>query len=60
MVHQTPVSLATYFVHRDPKIFPDPERFEPERWIRAAEKGENLTKYLVTFTKGSRMCIGIK
>lgn len=52
--------MSGYFVHKDPEIFPDPESFKPERWIRATEQGQNLTKFLVAFTKGSRICLGIK
>lgn len=44
----------------DPSIFPNPESFDPERWIRAAEKGERLDRFIVSFTKGSRQCLGIK
>ena len=47
-------------IHYNPTIFPNPRGFDPERWILAAEKGENLSKYLVSFTKGSRQCLGIK
>lgn len=44
----------------DPTIFPNPEVFDPSRWIRAAERGERLDRYIVSFTKGSRQCLGIK
>jgi cytochrome P450 len=57
---KTPMSSASYFVHNDTSVFPDPDKFRPERWIEAAEKGENLKRYLVAFAKGSRNCIGIK
>ncbi|EHK21118.1 uncharacterized protein TRIVIDRAFT_90966 [Trichoderma virens Gv29-8] len=55
----TPVSSSTYFIHNNAYIFPEPDTFRPERWIEAAEKGENLKKYLVTFNRGTRGCIGI-
>ncbi|KAJ5250815.1 hypothetical protein N7489_001225 [Penicillium chrysogenum] len=55
----TPVSQSNYFVHMDPALFPEPEKFDPERWIRAAEKGEYLGRYIVSFTKGSRQCLGM-
>ena len=57
---QTPVSQSNYFVHMDPVLFPEPETFDPERWVRAAEKGEHLSRFIVAFTKGSRQCLGIK
>lgn len=44
----------------DPEIFPDPHAFDPERWMRAAAKGQRLDRYLVNFSKGSRMCLGLK
>jgi cytochrome P450 len=57
---QTPVSETNYFVHMDSNIFPDPESFDPDRWLRAAEQRFRLDRYLVSFSKGSRMCVGIK
>ncbi|KAJ5495040.1 cytochrome monooxygenase aflU [Penicillium diatomitis] len=53
------VSQVNYFVLMDPTIFPDPEVFDPERWTRAAAKGERLDKFLVNFSKGSRICLGM-
>ncbi|KAJ5154383.1 cytochrome protein [Penicillium coprophilum] len=55
----TPVSTATYFVHMNSSIFPNPEKFDPQRWITASEKGLRLEKYIVAFTKGSRQCLGM-
>ncbi|KID61678.1 benzoate 4-monooxygenase cytochrome P450, partial [Metarhizium hybridum] len=55
----TPISSSSYILHRDASIFPDPERFDPERWVKAAQNGDNLKKYLTSFTRGSRACIGI-
>nr|AVM39104.1 putative cytochrome P450 oxygenase [Trichoderma taxi] len=54
----TPVSQSTYFVHTDTEIFPDPWEFKPERWIKAAEDGIALKKYITNFSQGSRQCIG--
>lgn len=54
------VSQAHWFILMDPSIFPDPYTFDPERWIRAAAKGERLDKYLVNFSRGSRICLGKK
>ncbi|KAB8075740.1 Trichodiene oxygenase [Aspergillus leporis] len=54
----TPVSQSTYFVHTDPNLYPEPEKFDPERWIRAAEEGVPLKKFITNFSQGSRQCIG--
>lgn len=43
----------------DPEIFPDPESFNPDRWLEAEAEGKRLDRYLVTFAKGNRHCIGI-
>ena len=51
----TPVSMTSYVLHQDETIFPQPTEFRPERWL-----GTNaLDKYLVSFNRGTRICIGI-
>jgi cytochrome P450 len=55
-----PVSMDTHFTLLDPKYFPEPTKFDPDRWQRAAENNQSLEKYFHPFGKGSRMCIGIK
>ena len=50
--------MSTYFVHMDPEIFPEPAAFKPERWIEG--KGQHLTKFITSFSKGSRNCLGMK
>lgn len=52
----TPVSETPYFILVDPKIFPDPETFRPERWLNDPVR---LSRYQVCFGKGSRQCIGM-
>lgn len=49
-----------YLLNSHPDVFPHPHVYRPERWIEAKARGEYLDKYLVTFTKGSRACLGIK
>ncbi|KAK3669356.1 hypothetical protein LTR78_010779 [Recurvomyces mirabilis] len=44
----------------DEKIFPDPYHFNPSRWLQAAERGERLEKYLISFSRGSRACVGME
>ncbi|TQN65799.1 Cytochrome P450 monooxygenase sdnE [Colletotrichum shisoi] len=55
----TPVSQTPYFILTHPSVFPEPHRFRPERWIEAEAKGRRLDRYLVSFGKGSRQCLGI-
>lgn len=51
----TPVGMTAVLVHHDESIFPDSRRFLPERWIEQP----HLDKYILSFSKGSRICIGI-
>ncbi|OJJ42248.1 hypothetical protein ASPZODRAFT_77343 [Penicilliopsis zonata CBS 506.65] len=53
----TIVSMSHYVYHNDEKIFPNPEAFMPERWM--GDDSHYLDKHLISFSKGSRGCIGI-
>ncbi|KAL0564526.1 hypothetical protein V5O48_017520, partial [Marasmius crinis-equi] len=53
----TTVSAAAYFPHMDSTIFPDPTKFDPERWMGPDVR--ELDRYLVAFSKGPRMCLGV-
>ncbi|MEU1932484.1 cytochrome P450 [Streptomyces sp. NPDC019826] len=48
-------SAAT--LHRDPASFPDPLRFDPDRWLARPEKSLPRAAYL-PFGAGNRKCIG--
>lgn len=52
----TPVGMTCALVHLNPDIFPEPLKFSPERWI----EDRHLDRYLLSFSKGSRQCLGIK
>ncbi|KAJ5632097.1 benzoate 4-monooxygenase cytochrome P450, partial [Penicillium lividum] len=56
---KTPVSQSIYFVHADPSVFPNPHEFDPERWMQPSQSAERLSRFLVPFSMGSRMCIGM-
>lgn len=53
----TPVSMSAIFMHDDPKHFPNPKEFRPERWLNPASR-ERLENYLCNFSRGTRMCLG--
>lgn len=43
-------------MHLNPRLFPDPLAFQPERWLQADSR--ELEQYLVPFSKGPRACLG--
>ncbi|GLI80882.1 hypothetical protein PoHVEF18_009242 [Penicillium ochrochloron] len=53
-----PVGMTSLLLHNNEETFPNPEKFDPERWMDPTER-HRLEKYLVAFSKGSRQCIGI-
>jgi cytochrome P450 len=53
----TAMIISPYLMHRDPKNFPDPETFDPERFSPAREKQLPRHAYL-PFGAGPRICIG--
>lgn len=55
-----PVGMCTVFMHDDETVFPDHKAFKPERWLEKREDGTRLDKYLTSFGKGDRQCIGMK
>ncbi|KAI0120648.1 cytochrome protein [Xylariales sp. AK1849] len=54
-----PVSMSSVLVHLDSSIFPDPQRFDPGRWVKPSKERVNLDRFMVAFTKGTRQCLGI-
>lgn len=54
----TPIGITSLAVHTDESLYPSPWEFRPERWI--GEKGKELRKYMVGFSKGSRICLGMQ
>ena len=51
------VLLSPFVTHRDARFFPDPERFDPERWTPEAKEARNPFCYF-PFGGGPRRCIG--
>lgn len=50
------VLLNFYGLHRDPTAFPDPDRFDPDRWIDPDP--ELVAAYYLPFGMGPRGCLG--
>lgn len=53
----TPVSMSSIFMHDDQSIFPEPQKFDPQRWL-GPEK-DIRQKYLFNFGRGARQCVGM-
>ena len=51
------ITVNTFSLHRDPKLFNDPERFDPERFAAGWETRIPRYAYL-PFGGGPRVCIG--
>jgi hypothetical protein len=56
-----PISMTSVHIHMNPTLFPNPQAFEPERWLDGqGRRRRDLDKYILSFSKGSRQCLGIK
>jgi cytochrome P450 len=51
------VFICQYILHRDARFFPDPERFDPDRWSEEAARKVPRFAY-IPFGAGPRVCIG--
>jgi len=49
--------ISSFVTQRDPRWFPEPLRFDPERWLPAAKLERPKFSYF-PFSAGSRSCLG--
>jgi cytochrome P450 len=55
------ISILTPIIHHNEDIFPNSHSFVPERWLTpGGARRTDLEKYLLSFSKGSRQCLGMK
>ncbi|XDG06281.1 hypothetical protein ABKA04_005896 [Annulohypoxylon sp. FPYF3050] len=54
----TPVGMTLVLLHANENLYPDPRRFNPDRWMDPSGLQE-LDKTFAPFLKGSRSCLGM-
>lgn len=54
----TEVAVGTYTIHHNPKYFPEPFEYHPERWLKEGPELEVAQKAFAPFSLGPRGCIG--
>ncbi|XP_072048810.1 sterol 26-hydroxylase, mitochondrial-like [Amphiura filiformis] len=52
----TYIMMNSYTASRDPKIFDNPDEFQPERWLQNEKKYHPFAS--LPFGHGTRMCVG--
>ncbi|KAL8994879.1 MAG: hypothetical protein Q9169_005277 [Polycauliona sp. 2 TL-2023] len=52
----TPISMTSVHMHDNERYFPNHYKFDPSRW----QVPNPPYKYIATFGKGSRMCVGME
>lgn len=55
------VNAQAYSLHRNPQVFPDPESWQPKRWLKeenSLEELEERRRWFWAFGSGGRMCVG--
>ncbi|KAI8951099.1 cytochrome P450 [Xylaria longipes] len=54
------IGMSPALLHHDESLFPNSHTFDPERWLHSdMRRNKEPERHLLTFSKGSRACLGI-
>ncbi|KIW01741.1 uncharacterized protein PV09_06917 [Verruconis gallopava] len=54
------VSMTSIYIHMNERLFPNPHAFMPERWLDdQGRRRRDMEKYILTFSRGTRNCLGM-
>ncbi len=55
----TTVPIFIYGIHHDANVYPNPEKFDPERFVETSLISNERSPFaFIPFSAGSRNCIG--
>lgn len=55
----TKIATPVFHIHRDPKYYPEPEKFDPDRFTKDGQQPLSDAFYM-PFGRGGRICIGAR
>ncbi|KAI0474675.1 cytochrome P450 [Xylaria cf. heliscus] len=55
----TPVGMTLLLMHRDEALYPEPNKFDPLRWLDSDGKLKRIGEGYEPFGRGSRICLGM-
>lgn len=53
------LSMTHYVYHNQDQFFPDASSFRPERWLDDSAREAENEKNFISFSRGSRNCVGM-